>query len=139
MRQRRLMAFAGVVLAVLVPAGCGGGSDVTDREIVLDIQPQGTEGTSGTFSISKSGDSTSVIVEALVPSGGGQQGAGFYKGTCEDFDQSTGLDVGPLEEGYGALTLDHPIEDLLDGGYVLIVTKSPEDKAVIGCGPVNVE
>ena len=136
----RVLAVTTVVLATVIalPA-CGGGSDVTEREIVIDIQPQGAEGTTGTLSLAGSGDATSVVVEALVPSGGGQQAAAFYKGTCQDFDQASAIDVGALEEGDAALTLERPIEELLDGGYVLVVHRSPEDDTVIGCAPIQVE
>jgi hypothetical protein len=136
----RLVAFAAVALLAFVLVGCGGGgSDAADREILIDLAPQGTEGTPGTLSLSKSGDTTNVLIDVIVPSGGGQQDASFYKGTCADFDESTEIEVGPLEEGSGALTIDTPIDDLLDGGYVIVVHKSVEDQRPISCGPIDVE
>ena len=135
----RVLTLAAAAVATGTIAGCGGGADPTDREIVLDIQPQGPEGTSGTLSLAKSGEATSVVVEALVASGGGQQGAAFYTGTCENFDEGSAIEVGPLEEGYGALTLDRPIDELIDGTRVLVITRSPEDNTPIGCAPIDVE
>ena len=135
--QIRPLAVAAVVLVAFAVTGCGGGgSSATDREILIDLTPQGAEGTSGTLSLSKSGDTTNVVIDVIVPSGGGQQDASFYKGTCADFDEATEIEIGPLEEGSGALTIDTPIDELLDGGYVLVVHKSVEDQTPIACGPV---
>jgi hypothetical protein len=106
---------------------------------LIDVAPQGAEGTAGTLSLSKSGDTTNVVVDVLVPSGGGRQKASFYTGTCTNFDKASEIEIGPLEEGTGALTIDTPIEELLDGGYVLIVHKSFEDETVIACAPIAVE
>ena len=141
MRRIRLVAAAGTALAALiVAAGCGGGGrDVTDQEILLDIEPRGGETSTGTLSLSKSGESTNVVVDFIVPSGGGQQAASFYKGTCENFDEGTEIEVGPLEEGTGAVTMDTPIDTLIDGGYVLIVHKAVDDPTPIGCATVAVE
>jgi hypothetical protein len=136
----RPLAVAAVALVAFVVAGCGGGgTDVTDREILIDIEPQGTEGTAGTLSLSKSGDATNVFVDVLVPSGGGRQKASFYTGTCTNFDEASEIEIGPLEEGTGALTIDTPIDEILDGGYALIVHKSFEDETVIACAPIDVE
>jgi hypothetical protein len=136
----RSLAVTAVSVLAFVVVGCGGGgSDVTEREILIDLAPQGTEGTSGTLSLSKSGDTTNVVVDVIVPSGGGQQEAAFYKGTCTEFDEASKIEVGALEEGTGALTIDTPIDELLDGGYVLVVHKSVEDQTPIACGPVDVE
>ena len=140
MTQIRPLAVAAVSLLAFVLPGCGGGgTDATEREILIDLAPQGAEGTSGTLSLSKSGDTTNVLIDVIVPSGGGQQDAGFYKGTCADFDESSEIELGPLEEGSGALTIDTPIDEILDGGYVLIVHKSFEDETVIACAPVDVK
>jgi hypothetical protein len=140
MTHVRTVAVAGIFLVVLALTGCGGGgSDVTEREILIDVAPQGTEGTAGTLSLSKSGDTTNVVVDVLVPSGGGRQKASFYTGTCTNFDKASEIEIGPLEEGTGALTIDTPIDELLDGGYVLIVHKSFEDETVIACAPIDVE
>ena len=131
-----MVAVAGMVALT----GCAGGdSKVTDREILIEIEPQGPEGTTGTLSLSKSGDSTNVVTDVIVPSGGGQQGAAFYKGTCTDFDEASAIDVGPLQEGSWALTLDRPIEDILEGGYVIAITKTPDDDTVIACAPIETE
>ena len=136
----RALAIATVSLLAVVVAGCGGGgSDATDREILIDVEPQGPEGTAGTLSLSKSGDRTNVVVDVLVASGGGRQKASFYTGTCTNFDEASEIEIGPLEEGTGALTIDTPIDELLDGGYVLIVHKSFEDETVIACAPIAVE
>jgi hypothetical protein len=140
MTRIRLVAAAGTALAVLiVAAGCGGGRDVTEQEILLDIEPVGSGTSTGTLSLSKSGETTNVVVDFIVPSGGGQQDASFYQGTCENFDESSEIEVGPLEEGTGAVTLDTPIDTLLDGGYVLIVHKAVDDPTPIGCATIDVE
>jgi hypothetical protein len=141
MTRVRPVAVAGIFLIVLALGGCGGGggTDVTEREILIEIDPQGTEGTSGTLSLSKSGDATNVVVHVLVPSGGGRQKASFYTGACTNFDEASEIEIGPLEEGTGALTIDTPIEEILEGGYVLVVHKSFEDETVIACAPIDVE
>ena len=142
MRQIRLVAAAAslVVAFTLGAAACGGGgSDATAHEILIDIEPVGTEGSTGTLSLSKSGETTNVVVDFIVPSGGGQQDAAFYKGTCANFDEASKLEVGPLEEGTGALTMETPIEEILNGGYVLIIHKAVDDPTPIGCAAVNVE
>jgi hypothetical protein len=99
----------------------------------------GAEGSTGTLSLSKSGETTNVVVDVIVPSGGGQQDASFYTGTCDNFDTASEIEIGPLEEGTGALTLDTPINELLDGGYVIVVHKSVEDPTPIACAPIDVK
>jgi hypothetical protein len=138
MARFRSFVRAGAILSVaLALAACGGGSDVTDREILLDLQPVGPEGTTGTVTISKSGGGTSVLIDALVLSGVGGQTAGVHEGTCQDFTPEVAYDIGPVEEGVGGTTLDVETATLLDGSYVILLHKSAEDVTPLACAPID--
>jgi hypothetical protein len=134
----RSFVRAGAILpAALALAACGGGSDVTDREILLDLQPVGPEGTTGTVTLSKSGNGTSVLVDALVLSGVGGQTAGVHEGTCANFKPEVAYDIGPVEEGVGGTTLDVETKTLLDGNYVILLHTSAEDVTPLACAPIE--
>jgi hypothetical protein len=134
---RSFVRASAIFAAALTLAACGGGSDVTDREILLDLQPVGPEGTTGTVTLSKSGNRTSVLVDALVLSGVGGQTAGVHEGTCQDFKPEVAYDIGPVEEGVGGTTLDVETKTLLDGNYVILLHTSAEDVTPLACAPIE--
>jgi hypothetical protein len=139
MSRFRALARPGLILsaALLLGACGGGGSDPTEREILLDLQPVGPEGTTGTVTLSKSGSGTSVLVDALVLSGVGGQTAGVHEGTCADYAPEVAYDIGPVEEGVGGTTLDIATQALLDGNYVIVLHKSAEDVSALACAPIE--
>ncbi len=119
-------------------AGCGdGGSDPTAQEILVTLDPVGPEGTGGEASVTKSGDQTNVAINVLVPSGGGEQPAGIYEGTCTNFGDEPAYELPTLQEGTGGITLDVETQALLDGNYVIVAFKSPEDPTPIACGAIE--
>jgi hypothetical protein len=134
---RSIVRASAILPAALVLAGCGGGSDVTDREILLDLQPVGPEGTTGTVTLSKSGNRTSVLVDALILSGVGGQTAGVHEGTCQNFKPEVAYDIGPVEEGVGGTTLDVETSTLLEGNYVILLHTSAEDVTPLACAPIE--
>ena len=134
---RSFVCAGPILLAALALAACGGGSDVTDREILLDLQPVGPEGTTGTVTLSKSGNGTSVLVAALVLSGVGGQTAGVHEGTCQNFKPEVAYDIGPVEEGVGGTTLDVETSALLEGNYVILLHTSAEDVTPLACAPIE--
>ncbi len=136
--MRAFCLTLGVVLCLVVGlAGCGGGSDPTDQEILVDLQPSGPEGTTGTVTVTKSGGGTSILVDALVLSGVGGQTAGIHEGTCTDFAPEVAYDIGPVEEGVGGTTLDVETKDLLDGDYVVVLHTSADDPTPLACGAIE--
>jgi hypothetical protein len=134
---RSFVSAGAILVSALALAACGGGSDVTDREILLDLQPVGPEGTTGTVTLSKSGSGTSVLVDALVLSGVGGQTAGVHEGTCENFKAEVAYDIGPVEEGVGGTTMDVETSKLLDGNYVILLHTSAEDVTPLGCAVIE--
>ena len=136
-RMRVIAGTCATLSAVLALAACGGGSDPTEQEILLELQPVGPEGTTGTVTMSKSGDGTAILIDALVLSGVGGQTAGIHEGTCEDYDPEVVHDLGPVEEGVGGTTLDVETQALLDGNYVIVLHKSADDVSALGCATVE--
>lgn len=134
---RSFVRASAILPATSALAACGGGSDVTDREILLDLQPVGPEGTTGTVTLSKSGSGTSFLVDALVLSGVGGQTAGVHEGTCQNFKPEIAYDIGPVEEGVGGTTLDVETSTLLHGSYVILLHTSAEDVTPLACAPIE--
>jgi hypothetical protein len=141
-RLAALLGAAGAAAALaLVGCGGGGGSDssaAAEHEILVELEPVGAEGASGEASISKNGDRTNVVVTLIIPSGGGEQPAAIHKGTCAKPAAEPAFELPNLQEGTGAETLDVKTEDLLDGGYSIVIRKSPEEADVtIACGKIE--
>ena len=136
-RVRAIVRAGLIVSAALALGACGGSSDPTSQEILLELEAVGPEGTSGTVTLSKSGGGTAVLVDALVLSGGGGQTAGVHEGTCQNYKPEVAYDIGPVEEGVGGTTLDVETKELLDGNYVIVLHKSADDVSALGCAPIE--
>jgi hypothetical protein len=139
-RVRLLPLVAVVALAAAALAACGGGDGggggAAEHEILVDLAAQGAQGTTGTATLAKSGDKTSVLVDIIIVSGVGGQIAAIHKGTCAKFDEKEAYLIGDVEEGVGGTTLDVSTEALLEGGYVVVVHQSKQDPTPISCGPI---
>jgi hypothetical protein len=134
---RFLMLPAALFIPGAALAGCGGGeAGITEREIIVNLGEQGPAGTTGTVSLSASGEQTIVAIDVIVPAGGGQQGAGIYSGTCDNVGDKV-HEIPPLEEGTQAITLDADIQSLFDEPHTFVVTKTPASDEVIACGNIE--
>jgi hypothetical protein len=130
----------GLAFALVLLGGCGdegGGGGSGGQEIVVLLEGVGESGTTGEVSISPSGDQTNVFVVAIIPSGGGEQPANVHTGTCAQFDETPAYEIGNLQEGTGAATLDIPVDTLLDSPHAVVIRKSPDEATVtIACGDI---
>jgi hypothetical protein len=142
LQRMRLLALSAVGVAALV-SGCGedsgSGGGGTSREIIVDLQPIGPEGTTGSVSISGSGSKTNVVIDALVLSGVGGQTAGIHTGTCDNYAPRPEYDLGGVEEGIGGTTLDVPTGTFLTGEYVVVLQTSGADPTPLACGAIEGE
>jgi outer membrane biosynthesis protein TonB len=124
------------------PGGTPDGSPVATPapdapRVVLEFTELNDSGVEGTATLSEAGDQT--IVELELEGTGENHPAHIHEGTCEDIVPQSAYDLENVgEEGTSRTLVDAPLQDLIDGDYVVDLHMSPNELGtLIACADIE--
>jgi hypothetical protein len=105
--------------------------------IVLEFTELNDSGVEGTATLSEAGDQT--IVELELEGTGESHPAHIHEGACEDIVPQSAYDLENVgEEGTSRSLVDAPLQDLIDGDYVVDLHMSPSELGtLIACANIE--
>jgi hypothetical protein len=133
-------------VTVLTFAGCGGDSGgggaaqggVEGSQSAVTMKGVNESSEFGTASLFSEGEGkTRVLMDTEGPFDREfEQPVEIIKGECPEPTGEAAYTLNALQDGVSETTIDASLSDLQSGGYVIIVRKSPTDKAVTECGAI---
>jgi CHRD domain len=123
------MRAPSLVLLALLLSGCGGGGGGGGAgggsEIVVEMQPIGGSGITGTATLEPKGEQTNVTLELQDPTGGtgDPQVAHIHNGTCANLGDIA-YPLPDVWDGISGDTFDVSLDELREGDYAVNVHRS---------------
>lgn len=129
-----------VGIALLLLAGCGGSSSVSDssgNEVFVMLAAQNGSRESGTATLTPLGDRTKVVLELKSPVAPTQP-AHIHEGSCDELDPSPAYGLSDVESGTSTSVVKAKLSDLRRGSYVINVHESASAAGnYVACGEVG--
>lgn len=142
--QKTRLGMAGLLMAGIGfgLAACGGDDD--DRPQVRNIEVQLDErndsGFRGEAVLASPGNDRTTAVMALR-GGEGDRGAALpvriHRGTCEGVAGDAVHDLGQVQGGILQETFNGPLEELIEGDFVIIAYQTGSESVYVACGEIN--
>jgi hypothetical protein len=143
----RLTFSLGAAVSVLALSACGGDSGgggaadggVAGSNAAVDMTGYNNSNEFGTASLfAEDGDQTRVLLDTEGPFDREfEQPVAIYKGTCPNPSGKPAYKLNVLTDGFSETTIDASLDDLQNGGYIIVVNKSASDDTVTQCGTIE--
>ena len=145
MQRKTKLVLAGVLVAGLgFSLGACNKDDDDERPLVqsveVDLGERNDSGYQGQAVLASAGDGRTTIVMALR-GGTDDRGAGLpvrvQRGTCDGVAGDIVHELDDVQGGFLIDTFDAPLEELVDGDFVVIAYQSGSQSVYLACGEIE--